>query len=150
CLDLAKETMFAKADSWYMGANIPGKVREMLMYPGGLTLYLQELRESAEKGYTGYVLDSKRRRAYPCRLVFLQSGGSTERDGVTTVATSRPGEALTLKVSPLRSASTLRAKLICRRRSQTLRRWQNSTPTKPGTAPPRRSLGAAPSAASES
>jgi cyclohexanone monooxygenase len=57
CLDLAEETLFAKADSWYMGANIPGKVHEMLMYPGGLPLYLQELRESAEKGYAGYVLD---------------------------------------------------------------------------------------------
>jgi cyclohexanone monooxygenase len=40
-----------------MGTNIPGKVREMLMYPGDLPLYLQELRESAEKGYASYVLD---------------------------------------------------------------------------------------------
>lgn len=29
----------------------------MLMYPGGLPLFLQELRESAEGGYAGYVLD---------------------------------------------------------------------------------------------
>ena len=57
CFDLAETTLFPQADSWYMGANIPGKVREMLMYPGGLPLYLQELRESAAKGYEGYVLD---------------------------------------------------------------------------------------------
>jgi len=57
CLELAEMTLFPKADSWYMGANIPGKVRELLMYPGGLPLYLQELRESAAKGYAGYVLD---------------------------------------------------------------------------------------------
>ncbi len=57
CFDLAETTLFPQADSWYMGANIPGKVREMLMYPGGLPLYLQELRESAAKGYAGYVLD---------------------------------------------------------------------------------------------
>jgi cation diffusion facilitator CzcD-associated flavoprotein CzcO len=57
CLELADMTLFPQADSWYMGANIPGKVRELLMYPGGLPLYLQELRESAEKGYAGYVLD---------------------------------------------------------------------------------------------
>ena len=57
CLELANATLFPQADSWYMGANIPGKVRELLMYPGGLPLYLQELRESAAKGYEGYVLD---------------------------------------------------------------------------------------------
>ena len=57
CFELANSTLFPKADSWYMGANIPGKVRELLMYPGGLPLYLQELRESAAKGYAGYVLD---------------------------------------------------------------------------------------------
>jgi cyclohexanone monooxygenase len=57
CSDLAQATLFPKADSWYMGANIPGKVREMLMYSGGLPMYLQELRESAAKGYAGYVLD---------------------------------------------------------------------------------------------
>jgi hypothetical protein len=56
CLELVKPTLFPKADSWYMGANIPGKPREILMYPGGLPMYLQELKESAEKGYEGYVL----------------------------------------------------------------------------------------------
>ena len=39
-----------------MGANIPGKTRELLMYSGGLPLYLQELQESAAKGYDGYDL----------------------------------------------------------------------------------------------
>ncbi len=56
CQDLADATLFPHADSWYMGANIPGKTRELLMYSGGLPLYLQELRESAAKGYAGYEL----------------------------------------------------------------------------------------------
>jgi cyclohexanone monooxygenase len=56
CADLAQATLFPKADSWYMGANIPGKVREMLMYSGGLPMYLKELRDSAAKGYAGYEL----------------------------------------------------------------------------------------------
>jgi cyclohexanone monooxygenase len=57
CSDLAQATLFPKADSWYMGANIPGKVREMLMYSGGLPMYLQQLRESAARGYAGYSLE---------------------------------------------------------------------------------------------
>jgi len=44
------------AQSWYMGANIPGKKREMLVYPGGLPLYLQKCKESANAGYAGFVL----------------------------------------------------------------------------------------------
>lgn len=48
-------TLFPLADSWYMGANIPGKPRELLNYPGGVPLYLQLCRESAEKGYEGFV-----------------------------------------------------------------------------------------------
>ena len=35
--ELAAATLFPKADSWYMGANIPGKKREILNYPGGAT-----------------------------------------------------------------------------------------------------------------
>ena len=53
---LLSMTLFPKADSWYMGANIPGKPRQMLMYPGGLPLYLTQCNESAEKGYEGFVL----------------------------------------------------------------------------------------------
>jgi cation diffusion facilitator CzcD-associated flavoprotein CzcO len=56
CVDLAQATLFPKADSWYMGANIPGKMREMLMYSGGLPMYLKELKESADRGYAGYTL----------------------------------------------------------------------------------------------
>jgi cyclohexanone monooxygenase len=39
-----------------MGANIPGKKREMLAYPGGLPMYMQKCKESADAGYTGFVL----------------------------------------------------------------------------------------------
>ncbi|NNL87308.1 MAG: cyclopentanone 1,2-monooxygenase, partial [Myxococcales bacterium] len=56
CVALGDATLFPKAASWYMGANIPGKTREMLMYAGGLPAYLQELSESASRGYAGYTL----------------------------------------------------------------------------------------------
>ena len=53
---LVGATLFPRAQSWYMGANIPGKKREMLVYPGGLPLYLQKCKESADSGYAGFVL----------------------------------------------------------------------------------------------
>ena len=56
CLELVKPTLFPTADSWYMGANIPGKSREILMYAGGLPMYLQELKACADNDYEGYVL----------------------------------------------------------------------------------------------
>ncbi len=56
CLELAKPTLFPQADSWYMGANIPGKKREIQMYPGGVPKYMEALRASAANGYEGYSL----------------------------------------------------------------------------------------------
>jgi len=43
------------ADSWYMGANIPGKQRQMLFYMGS-TAYMAHCNESAETGYAGFKL----------------------------------------------------------------------------------------------
>ena len=54
CIELAEPTLFSKADSWYMAANIPGKAREMLMYAGGVPAYIEILRDCANKGYEGY------------------------------------------------------------------------------------------------
>lgn len=51
---IAAATLFPRADSWYMGANIPGKPREMLNWPGGLQLYLAACHASAEAGYSGF------------------------------------------------------------------------------------------------
>jgi cyclohexanone monooxygenase len=52
-----KTTLFPLADSWYMGANIPGKPRQMLNYPGGAPLYLHKCEQCAAAGYAGFVLD---------------------------------------------------------------------------------------------
>lgn len=56
---LAGMTLFPRANSWYMGANIPGKPREMLNYPGGLALYLQQCKAVADRGYEGFALDGQ-------------------------------------------------------------------------------------------
>jgi len=39
-----------------MGANIPGKTRQMLNYPGGLPTYLTKWEESAAKDYAGFTI----------------------------------------------------------------------------------------------
>jgi cation diffusion facilitator CzcD-associated flavoprotein CzcO len=36
---VADETLYPTVDSWYMGANIPGKPKEMLLYLGGVNTY---------------------------------------------------------------------------------------------------------------
>jgi len=51
---LANATLLAKADSWYMGANVPGKVRESVNYIGGLPAYSSALDDSAGNGYKGF------------------------------------------------------------------------------------------------
>ncbi|KAL4804497.1 hypothetical protein BDV18DRAFT_143283 [Aspergillus unguis] len=43
---IADMTLFPKADSWYMGANIPGKRREMLNFPGGIPMYEDMARKA--------------------------------------------------------------------------------------------------------
>ena len=52
--DLVAPSLFVKAKSWYMGANIPGKPIQSLNYPGGLPLYRQKYAESKEKHYAGF------------------------------------------------------------------------------------------------
>jgi cation diffusion facilitator CzcD-associated flavoprotein CzcO len=55
-LALADSTLFPRADSWYLGVNIPGKVREMLSFTGGLPAYMAKCTESAERGYEGFAI----------------------------------------------------------------------------------------------
>jgi cyclohexanone monooxygenase len=55
-LRLASRTLFGAADSWYMGANIPGKIRELLIYPAGLPNYLAKCQQCADDGYSGFSL----------------------------------------------------------------------------------------------
>jgi cation diffusion facilitator CzcD-associated flavoprotein CzcO len=47
-------TLIPRADSWWVGANIPGKRREILAFTGGLGAYMTMCNESAERGYEGF------------------------------------------------------------------------------------------------
>jgi cyclohexanone monooxygenase len=54
--ELAAGTLLTKADSWFMGANIPGKARAILLYANSAPAYRQKLQEVAEKSYEGFML----------------------------------------------------------------------------------------------
>ena len=47
-LAISSYTLFPKVDSWYMGANIPGKRREMLIYVGGIDRWWQSCLETLD------------------------------------------------------------------------------------------------------
>ena len=49
-------SLFPLTDSWYMGANIPGKKREMLNYLGGVPRYVETLKKNFNNNFEGYVL----------------------------------------------------------------------------------------------
>jgi cyclohexanone monooxygenase len=54
--DVAESTLFPKADSWYVGANIPGKPRVFMPYVAGLPAYIRICDEVAAEGYRGFDL----------------------------------------------------------------------------------------------
>ncbi len=49
--DVSEGSLLYLANSWYMGANIPGKPRELLSYLGGLRNYRQQCQSVEADGY---------------------------------------------------------------------------------------------------
>jgi cation diffusion facilitator CzcD-associated flavoprotein CzcO len=56
----ANKTLLPLANSWYMGANIPGKPRVFLAYPNGIHTYTELCAGIAERGYEGFEFRSHR------------------------------------------------------------------------------------------
>jgi cation diffusion facilitator CzcD-associated flavoprotein CzcO len=56
--EVASHTLYGKANSWYVGANIPGKVRVFMPYVGGVGAYRKKCDEVAAEGYVGFELTS--------------------------------------------------------------------------------------------
>ncbi|HQV57176.1 MAG TPA: steroid monooxygenase, partial [Ilumatobacteraceae bacterium] len=56
---LADSTLLDHADSWYLGANIPGKPRVVLPYMGGLARYGKKIAAAAADGYRGFELSAE-------------------------------------------------------------------------------------------
>lgn len=51
---LVQMTLFPKGNSWYMGDNMPGKPRRMLIYIRGMAAYRTRCDEVANSGYAGF------------------------------------------------------------------------------------------------
>ena len=56
--EVADLTLYPKANSWYLGANIPGKPRVFMPYVGGVGVYADKCREVVANGYEGFALDA--------------------------------------------------------------------------------------------
>jgi cation diffusion facilitator CzcD-associated flavoprotein CzcO len=56
--ELAQATLLPGTDSWYMGANIPGKPRKCLVYLGGAPAYRKICADVVDGGYDGFVLEA--------------------------------------------------------------------------------------------
>jgi cyclohexanone monooxygenase len=53
---VADSTLYPLANSWYVGANIPGKPRVFMPYVGGFDRYKQRCDAVSAKGYEGFAL----------------------------------------------------------------------------------------------
>jgi cyclohexanone monooxygenase len=59
--EVAYTTLYPQANSWYMGANIPGKPRIFMPYIGGVGPYRQICNDVAAKGYEGFAMTAAAR-----------------------------------------------------------------------------------------
>ncbi|MFK8025006.1 MAG: alpha/beta hydrolase fold domain-containing protein [Ilumatobacter sp.] len=75
-LDFSDITLFPQADSWYVGANVPGKARVVMPYVGGVGRYRETCDQVVDGGYLGF------RRA--------AANGSDERVDETIVCRLQP------------------------------------------------------------
>ncbi|KAK3049957.1 hypothetical protein LTR09_008877 [Extremus antarcticus] len=53
CNTMLQYTLIPQTDSWWNGANIPGKKAESMIYPGGINMYEAQCRETMD-GWKGF------------------------------------------------------------------------------------------------
>ena len=54
--EVANATLYPKANSWYMGANIPGKTRIFMPYVGGVHRYHKRCNEIIDNNFEGFAM----------------------------------------------------------------------------------------------
>jgi cyclohexanone monooxygenase len=54
--EVAADTLLLGTDSWWVGANIPGKPRTLYPYVGGVGVFRQTCQDIADNGYEGFNL----------------------------------------------------------------------------------------------
>ena len=57
--EAAHRTLYPSANSWYMGANIPGKPRVFMPYIGGVRVYRQKCDEVSVNNYEGFQISAR-------------------------------------------------------------------------------------------
>ena len=60
--EVASMSLYPQTESWYTGANIPGKHRQFAVHLGGPAYYAR-IQEAAERGYEGFVTEAERSAA---------------------------------------------------------------------------------------
>ncbi len=56
--EVTQMTLLPRANSWWVGANIPGKPRNLYPYVGGVGTYRQICDEVAARDYDGFAMGS--------------------------------------------------------------------------------------------
>lgn len=59
--EVADTTVYPLANSWYLGANVPGKPRVFMPYIGGFPVYRDKCAEVAANGYEGFAVSAEGR-----------------------------------------------------------------------------------------
>ena len=56
--EVAATTLFPSCNSWYVGANVPGKPRTVTPYTGGMPAYMEKCEAVVANGYEGFSLSA--------------------------------------------------------------------------------------------
>jgi hypothetical protein len=51
---VATQTVFLNCESWYLGANVPGKPRVFMPLASGFPIYAERCAAVAREGYAGF------------------------------------------------------------------------------------------------
>jgi cyclohexanone monooxygenase len=56
--EVASKTLFVKSDSWYNGANVPGKARNFVPFVGGVNTYRLALEAMMQNNLNGFIKET--------------------------------------------------------------------------------------------
>ena len=88
--ELADRTLYPRTDSWYTGANIPGKPRQFLAHVRG-SKYFDRVTEIAEGGFEGFVLGGAVGLGYALSTPTAQGGMAAPRGAARLLAAAASG-----------------------------------------------------------
>ena len=63
--EVASQTLYYQANSWFLGANIPGKPRVFMPYVGGFNTYVARCDDVVRNGYDGFTMTKDQAEKVP-------------------------------------------------------------------------------------